>query len=1014
MFDITIFKDLGQRGRRCRIVVYDEGQRGFVRALANTEPGEHVRRITDMLGVLDGNGISPSSEVYSASFLDSFDRGYDRHKSEIVDAYGPVHIEAHAYSSSPKPALAKFEAQIADNVRDPRRGSLVLCATGHDDYRVRFPATSNGVLAIGLLRSDGTILGAGNAQTLPPAFVVPDIPFPCLDSDGSPTTSSGTSAAVAFAAGVSALLYEHIYAHDGAPAFAPGGLHAALLLLGTPYAATYILNRFDVLKQTISSVSLPEQKGRSRRMTMRLRRYDSKACRLVVIARPMSATISGLSHEHAISIAADLHGEIRTFGGPRALLEFDQLPDGKEVTLGISVDGLHDGLFIAWTGADVEVSSDRVTAPKRPDETAILGVSASHDASAVLVLGGKIFCGIQLERLTRIKHDGGPVLDRDDTIQYCLSAAGLSANEVDTYAFNIQALAPGYIGLSRPITTPTFKSFDPFGSKSLFVSHHLCHAFAAYSGCRFKSASVVVADGSGGVTVGARDLILDGPSFRAYVHRERSTEEMGLHTFSVYDFSRTKYTLRYREVAPSFNVRCGSSSLGETYAAVSQFVFESWQASGKLMGLSPYGQAEKRPTLLQRDENGSLNFSSSWKVELSSPAPNVLQNADLAARVQKDLEVALIDRFEKHIGVNCNIVFTGGIALNSVVNRKIREQVPNTGLYFLPAQHDAGVSIGAAAAAIYRDTKSIPDDMFESDFLGFRYSARDIALAINQFAGRLNVSRIDAPSLADRLSKGGVFGYFSLTKGSEFGPRALGARSILADPRNKETWKFVNKWVKYREEFRPFAPMVTEDDLSRYFDADGKLPYMLEVVPVREKYRAQLSAITHVDGSARVQTISAQENPEIYRLLKDFEAITGYPILLNTSFNVRGQAMVEQPSQALEMLLSTQLSGVVFGDLLVEVHDVGFEPDLCEHFQLSPGTALTVTCDGQGVSGRLAVKNQGKVVTLGRDVCTVLEALQNGLSLGSSLALIDTGNRPQVQTQIGRFMRLRYINAHMS
>ena len=386
-----------------------------------------------------------------------------------------------------------------------------------------------------------------------------------------------------------------------------------------------------------------------------------------------------------------------------------------------------------------------------------------------------------------------------------------------------------------------------------------------------------------------------------------------------------------------------------------------------------------------------------------------MAHADLAARVQRDLETALCARFARYRDPQRDVVFTGGIALNSVANRRIAQDIKPNRAYFLPAQYDAGIALGAAAAALFAKTGHTNSGLFRSDFLGYRYLMRDVEIALNQFAGKITFQKIDHDELAERISKGEIFGFFSLAKGSEFGPRALGARSILADPRQRETWEFINRWIKYREDFRPFAPMICRESLSTFFDADEDLPYMLQVVPVKREWRGRLEAITHVDGSARVQTVDRNIDPEIHSILRSFEKFTDLPILLNTSFNVRGQPMVETPTHALEMLLSTQLSGVIFGDILVTIPPMG-EIGPASKFVLAPGVQLQTIHTQSRVKHFLAAKNQGKTLTISAPVADFLGKLNQGGTLGEVLAALDDGSREESTSKIKRFLTLRFLN----
>ncbi|RQU50042.1 carbamoyltransferase C-terminal domain-containing protein [Burkholderia cenocepacia] len=992
-------------GAGCRIAIYDQNPYPRVRRLEEIENAdEHVRRITGFLTDQRLNGFASGCELLSANLHNCLEHGYDTVKARMLADFGPVHIEAHAYSAPTNLSMVRYEQQIAHTQSPP---SLTLCSPGHDAHRVRFPATSSTAISVGLWRDSKPMVGAGPGELLKPTLLVLDQPYPAWKRDGSFTQINGTSPAVVFVAGLAALLHQQLH-HDSCPL----QLHAALLLLSSPCADTYLLNRLQILRQYVSALPLTPGKGRHRRVTLRVTRTDAPFCRLAIVANPCASDSIVHGHRFALTINASTPNNQHERNDYRSLLILDNLDYTTSHNITLDIDGLANSCALAWTGAHVEVLSDNVTPVKSTGDSVVVGISASHDASAVLALNGRLIAGIQLERLTRIKHDGAASLSHEQAIRYCLDITGLTPDDVDCFAFNVQSLTPTYVGLSQPLSRNTFTLFDPLGPKALFISHHLCHAYAGYSASHFDQTTVVVADGSGGVTVGHDDLVLNGPQLHAYLLRGKADDPLRLHTFSVYEFSQHQYRLTHREYAPSFNIRSGSESLGETYAAVSQLVFGSWQASGKLMGLAPYGDSSHENSYLHRDRHGELNFSFAWKIspDVAPAGHDVMRFADLAARIQADLETALIDRFQRHVGNGSHLAYSGGLALNSVANHRIRTELWPRALSLLPAQHDAGVAIGAAAAAIHRLTGRIPNDLFQHDFLGYRYSERDVALAINAFADRLNVRRITAADIATRIADGAVFGFFSLAKGSEFGPRALGARSILADPRQRSGWNFVNKWIKYREEFRPFAPMVTAEALTTFFEADGAFPYMLEVVKVREAHRATLAGVTHIDGSARVQTVDANDDPEIHALLVAFQTVSGVPILLNTSFNVRGQPMVEQPRQALEMLLSTQLSGVIFGDLLVELPDATDDITPDDTLAFSPGTRLELVADQDSTFGILRIHNQGKIVRLQPPMQRALQAIASGGRIDEALRHAGPEHAPMCLDLLRRFVRLRMLN----
>lgn len=552
------------------------------------------------------------------------------------------------------------------------------------------------------------------------------------------------------------------------------------------------------------------------------------------------------------------------------------------------------------------------------DKLTILGLSASHDASACIIQNSTLQSAIQLERITRKKRDGVGYLNSDLAANYCLESLKIAAKEVDYFAYNSQPLIPDYVGLSMPTHDSQFTLFDPFASNAFFVSHHLAHAYSAFFCSPFEEAVVLVADGSGGSVYQGDDLILPGNELQAYLN-QKLLNRPPVHVLSCYLFSKDKVELLHREYADSFNVRCGSKSLGETYAAVSQYIFGSWHDSGKLMGLAPYGDhLEYGESLLQEDQNRLLHFSHEWKnYHRENSQRDAMKNRNLAARIQADFETALLQRINliRQKTKLKNLAYAGGLALNSVANEKIIGTGLFDNVYFFPASSDAGISVGAGAALNHHLTKQLKRSPVKHMFLGHPYQKKDYHYAIQKYWQYVNVKEVTTKEIANNLSNGEIFGLFQ--KGSEFGPRALGHRSIIADPRYKAVWQFINKRIKFREDFRPFAPAVIKEAADQFFNVVGESPYMLRIVTVKTEYKDALQAITHVNGTARLQTVDDDCNPYFYELLKQFGEVSGLPILVNTSFNMAGHPIVEKPEEALEMLLCSHLDGVLFEDVLV-------------------------------------------------------------------------------------------------
>jgi carbamoyltransferase len=609
----------------------------------------------------------------------------------------------------------------------------------------------------------------------------------------------------------------------------------------------------------------------------------------------------------------------------------------------------------------------------------VVGLSASHDASACLMINGIVRHAVQLERITRRKHDGAPYLSTDQAVDYCLGAANLTRDDVDLYAFNAQPLYPGRVGLSEPLAARDFTSFEPLAPNVRFVSHHLCHAFAAYLLSDRDEAAVLVMDGSGGSVAGADDVILNGPELARYVQADgrAGTALPALHVMSIYRFGKTGYELLHRETAPSFNVRHGSSSIGECYAAVAQFIFGSWQASGKVMGLAPYGEAGGRSFLEKREGHTFSNFRSDWKNDYRAGGRSdaLADWSGLAAIVQGDLERAVCERiaFATRLTGIGTLCYSGGIALNCKANQQAIREGAAERLMVFPASSDAGIAIGAAAAATFihtGETLRTPDQYHE--FLGYPYQSSDHSLAIEHFLDRLTVQPVDLDDVADRIAAGAAIGWFE--GGSEFGPRALGHRSILSDPRDAGHRDRINADIKYREDFRPFAPMALLDDAATWFEIDAAYPFMTETVDVRPEYRSALPAITHLDGTARLQTVTDAEAPRIARLLRLIRDRTGFSVLINTSLNMRGQPIVETPIQAVEFLLSTRLDAMVLGDHLLQRIDPFTTRNIFDHhIVLAPDIELSARLDADGMLYSLGSAMRDCSYVLSHDLFVIIE-----------------------------------------
>ncbi|MBI3507684.1 MAG: carbamoyltransferase [Proteobacteria bacterium] len=593
----------------------------------------------------------------------------------------------------------------------------------------------------------------------------------------------------------------------------------------------------------------------------------------------------------------------------------------------------------------------------------ILGVSAFyHDSAAALLKDGEILAAAQEERFTRIKHDRS---FPKNAVDYCLREAGISTKELEYVVYydkplltfdrlfeTYAAYAPRGFQSFRTAMPPWMheklhlpREIDKhlnneYEGKILFCLHHLSHAASAFYPSPFESAAVITADGVG----------------------EWSTASIGVGRGSTLKLSRE---IRFPH------------SLGLLYSAFTYYLgFKVNSGEYKVMGLAPYGEPKYFDKIVEHlidvREDGSFHmdmkyFNYCQGLTMTSPAFHDLfggaprgmeskleqKHMDLAASVQKATNEIMLKmaRFARTETGEENLCMAGGVALNCVANGLIEREKIFKRVFVQPAAGDAGGSLGAALFAHYhllkRPRNAGPRDAMRGSFLGPKFSRDEILRALYSSTAKFTEYPSPTPSpapagegtllgkLCELLESGAVIGLFQGRM--EFGPRALGARSIIGDPRNPEMQSKMNLKIKFRESFRPFAPAVLEEDCPKYFELDCESPYMLLVAPVREELRKKLPAgaekltgiellkqqrstlpaITHVDHSARVQTVTDDANPFFAKLLRAWKAKTGCGVLVNTSFNVRGEPIVGSPADAIRCFLNTEMDALVVENFIL-------------------------------------------------------------------------------------------------
>jgi carbamoyltransferase len=608
----------------------------------------------------------------------------------------------------------------------------------------------------------------------------------------------------------------------------------------------------------------------------------------------------------------------------------------------------------------------------------VLGISAFyHDSAAALIVDGEIVAAAQEERFTRKKHDPG--FPRN-AIEYCLSQADCSLHEVDFVVFyekpflKFERLIETYLAFaprgfqSFAVAMPIWIKEKLFQKRMLarmlsdidakfhcqaklrFSEHHFSHAASAFYPSPFREAVVLTIDGVG----------------------EWATASAGIGRGNTLEI---KKELLFPH------------SLGLLYSAFTYYTgFKVNSGEYKVMGLAPYGEPKYKDVILSKlvdlKQDGTFRLDQSYfdyctgltmtndkfarlfGNPVRDPTKDLLTqfHMDVAASIQAvtdEIILRLTRSLAKEYNIS-NICLAGGVALNCVANGKVLRDAAFKNIWIQPAAGDAGGALGAALAGwhvgLQKPRVVNPSDSMQGALLGPGYDQLTIEQQLSS-AGAVyeRVSDRDAIDVAARsLAKGKAIGWFQGRM--EFGPRALGSRSILADPRSPTMQKLLNLKIKHRESFRPFAPAVLRDDVASWFELDSDSPYMLLVADVKREHlrtmtrdeqrlfgidklnvvRSTIPAVTHVDNSARIQTVQADANPRFHALLTRFKELTGCPVLVNTSFNVRGEPIVCSPKDALRCFLGTELDLLVCGNALLwkDQQAPNKQPEYLHEFEL--------------------------------------------------------------------------------
>lgn len=551
----------------------------------------------------------------------------------------------------------------------------------------------------------------------------------------------------------------------------------------------------------------------------------------------------------------------------------------------------------------------------------ILGINCfSHDTAAALLQDGVPVAFVEEERFNREKHTKA---FPDSAIEFCLRTGGISIADVDVVAFAHRAgvdyrigaidalkrLAPKrlaaqtYVDLGLVRKQRDFIRRWGYGGRVINVGHHAAHAASAFFASGFDEAAVLTLDRGG-------------------------------------DFlSTTLAHGRDTTLRPLKEVR-NPDSLGEIYTAVTWWLgFHPNADEGKVMGLAPYGTDEYVPTMrdfVRLHGDGTFSANLEWfayqregrvpwgpRFEQRFGAPRVpnaeltKHHEDVAFGVQAITEGAglHIARALHEATGSSNLALAGGVALNSVMNARLLHETPFEHIFIQPAAGDAGNALGAALHVWHQQLGKPRGWRMEHAFFGPEYTDAEFKDVLTSREIAFREVHDPAAEAAELLSRSKIVGWFQGR--AEVGPRALGARSILADPRRAEMKDIVNAEVKHREGFRPFAPSVLHTRGPEFFDGYYPNPFMLLVLPIREDKREVIPAVTHVDGTGRIQTVD-RANASYHRLIEEFEHLTGVPVVLNTSYNLAGEPIVNRPEEALLDYLNSGMDALVLGRHVVE------------------------------------------------------------------------------------------------
>jgi carbamoyltransferase len=536
----------------------------------------------------------------------------------------------------------------------------------------------------------------------------------------------------------------------------------------------------------------------------------------------------------------------------------------------------------------------------------VLGIHNGHHASCAIVKDGVLVAGIEQERVTRIKADGQEGLSNRLPLRECLEAARTSLDQVDAIVSSFQAASPGGTGLHRPLVEPDFALFDPLDARHLVISHHYAHALAALGSSGFLEAAILVCDLAGSTTREGTDFVYSFDRFQRELSSLTYQAPTRTECLSIYQATKTSLALKYREYCIPHNTPdVFVQNVAALYDNVARMIFGKENAHGELMALASLANdgdltALKPTDIVELAPNYGVRFRNDWQHRIPH-FERLLDYAPLAHAAQGALQLALMQhaRRARAQSTSNKLVVAGGVFLNILANSEISASNLFSEYYVPSSPHDAGISVGCAYAGwraveqgtlLWKRKRAI-------DRIGLSYAISELDQETHELDDEsFKVGPISPSIAATLLFEGKIVARFAGR--SEFGPRALGGRSLLASPLISSSKERLNI-IKGRQAWRPVAPIVQRERISEFFLGPSDSPYMNLVHWIREEHRHVLLALSHPDGSTRAQTLELEDDPSLYDLLTEFARLSQFPILVNTSLNGPGEPIVETPAQAI-------------------------------------------------------------------------------------------------------------------